>query len=187
MQKDWYKNPAIVPIFLVCVGIFLFIAQTFFVSEKLILGGKIFSLEGKNFSILAPQNSEEFIPDPSQSIVSFGRGSKNIPLVIVGLLPTPPPQYSLDCKELKKDIILVAHIDFIKKNVDVCEDPMGVGVPKDVEAQGYKMLGTSGFRGDDNQKDKFYLIEIVIKESFLNTAEGMEKAKQIVESFTVKP
>lgn len=133
---------------------------------------------------MIPKGSEKYIPDPTQQIVSYGKGSRDVPIVTVSLLPQPPSQFSLDCKELKKPIIFVANITSLNKNVDICEDPLDIGVPPDFK--GYKDFGTSGFKSEDTLGGKLYMIQVTVKEEYFNKDEGKEKVKQIFESFTIQ-
>jgi len=98
-------------------------------------------------------------------------------------LPQPPFPFSLDCKELKKPIIIVANITSLNKNVDVCEDPLDVGVPP--EYKGYKEFGTSGFKVENTLEGKLYMIQVAVREDYFKTDEGMKNVKQIFESFKI--
>ncbi len=183
MEKKWTNPWIIFSILLIIVGAAIFLYQSGFFSGPLVLEERTSSLGNKTISILVPRSSKELTPDPV--VVSWSKGGKDIPGVMVNLLPQPQYPYSSDCKELKKPIIFVAHIKSLNKDIDICEDPLGLGVSAEYQKEKMLTLGTSGFKNGNNLMDKLYTIQVMVRENYFKTEEGKEKVRQIFESFNI--
>lgn len=159
---------------------FVGIVAFFYLTGSTTLTERTFIIDGQKYSVLVPKIAKESKTEPT--VVAFSRGGKKIAGVMVSRMPEPKRPYSDNCKDLRKTVIFTINLVQVNKQVDVCEDPLGLYEGKPEEAKDFKLLGTSGFKTKpDDSKDT--LIQVTVKESYLRTNEDEAKIKQILESF----
>ena len=189
MAKDWHKNPVIVPIALVLIGIFLFVAEVFIVPKISILKDADlveteFYLRGKNFSILAPKGALKIEQEnPHMVIFKKSAGIRGVSVILIDddqkkeLLPSAS---AINCKNLEELSVFTVHISGLNQDIEICESP---GASLVAEFKGYKFLSSVPFI----YEGIYYMIGVIVSDNYFAVPEGTQKTRNIFESFTIKP
>lgn len=173
---NWLKNPLTVPLLFIIIGVALFLYQSGFFAGPVNLEERTFLLNNRTASILAPENSEQRqIP----SGVAF-RKRGNILIVSVATAGKFEFAGSITCNMMKRKAVFTVHNIYLNEETEICDEP--INLSENPEYKGYKLL-MSGSVHDDGIE---YLISVIGKEGYFNSQEGMEKVKQIFESFKIK-
>lgn len=186
-QKNKHFLGKIFSIMLIVIGLVLtifFLISNPSKDKNFSLEETSFSLGGKNISMLLPKNSKKIDSNDTLPYYAASYGQKNIyvPIIIVTFIKVPE-RTTLNCEKLGKPIISTVNIFSFSKKVDLCEDPTGFSQEYLKKYNGYQSIGTSGFNNDDS--DKEYTIEAIVKKEYFQTEEGKAKVKQIIESFSL--
>src|SRR3972149_584097 len=96
----------------------------FYLTVRTSLTERTFTLDGQKYSIMALKFSKESKTEPT--VITFTKGNQKIAGVMVSRMPEPKRPYSNNCKDLQKEVIFSINLVQLNKQVDVCEDPLGL-------------------------------------------------------------